>query len=367
MVDRSVPPIRDEFPRWYRAVDITENRARLEARWAGVSSLANSADKVAIETMLALLLKTKTRPDAQAVAKLRGHFKAADDLFEMLGNDREIEILSGAALATVLDGNDDMAAWAALSTSTALLTGARTAEFPYDLGGATEATIARISELRRVRPALPRLGQVERFGVDAESIEKLKQPGVNHETVVGAVNSVAAQASAAADEQAVKTNAAIEAMESFAAIQDEELQLLWWLFGAHSKKLDIPFADVPADAQPIIFASEVADATHFMPGPESVKPILSRAGLKPRKKTGIATAINAVDADLLRELVDGVAPAPIIQPLHFAIHRKLEAGDDASWVANWAAVTGIDAEIALPSLEFGNLFYRERLVRKFGE
>ena len=99
-----------------------------------------------------------------------------------------------------------------------------------------------------------------------------------------------------------------------------------------------------------------------------MKPILSRAGLKERKQlgAGIAAAINACDGNFLQELVEGVEPAPVVRPLHFAIHRKLEAGDDKSWTANWSAVTGIDAELTLPGIGLGNLFYRERLCLKFG-
>lgn len=366
MAEKGVLPMRDEFPRWYRAVDVSENRARLDARWKGVSSLVGAADVGINDTLLAVLVKTRTQPDAETMAELRGYFKAADDLFEMSNNDREIEVLCGAALATVLEKADDIAAQAALATSTTLFAGARKTDFPYDFAAAAEATIARISEQRRIRSTMPRLGQVGRFGVDSETIEKLKQ-GINHETVVAAVNVVAAQANAVARDMNVKASAAIQAMERFAAIQDEELQLLWWLFGGRSKKLDIPFADLPADAQPIILASELADATQFMPGPESVKPILSRAGLKERKKTEVASAVNACDTDLLREFVEGVEPAPLVRPLHFAIHRKLEAGDETSWIANWAAITGLVAETALPGIDLGNLFYRERLSLKFGE
>jgi hypothetical protein len=142
--------------------------------------------------------------------------------------------------------------------------------------------------------------------------------------------------------------------------------LLWWLFGGHSKKLDRPFAEVPADAQPIVWAAEVAEATQFQPGPASVKPILSRAGLKERKKTAVVAAINACESDFLANLVKDGKPSPVTRPLHFAIHRKLEVGDDTSWAANWSAVTGIDAEFAVADIELGNLFYRERLGLKFG-
>lgn len=366
MAEENILPMRDEFPRWYRLVEVSENRTRLDARWKGVSALVRAADGKSIETMLAMLLKAKSRPDADAMASLRGHFKAADDLFEMSGNDRELEILCGAALASVMDGTGDVAAQAALVTSVSFFAGARKADFPFDFAGAAEATIARISEQRRKRPTVPRLDQVGRFGVDSDSIEKLKTQGITHETVVAAINVVAGQVNAVTHDMTAKANSAINAIDRFIAIQDEELQLLWWLFGGRSETLDIAFADVTPDAQPIVFAAEVAHATQFSPGPGSVKPILSRAGLKERKKTGIAAAINACDGDFLRRLIDDVEPAPIVRPLHFAIHRKLEAGDDASWTANWSAVTGIGADLALPGIELGNLFYRERLGLRFG-
>lgn len=366
MAEATVPPMRDEFPRWYRAVDLAENRTKLESRWEGVWSLVQAADRPAVEAMLAVLLKTKSRPNDQALASLRGHFKAADDMFEMSGNDRELEVLSGAALATLLDGTTDISAWAALSTMTALFAGVRRTDFPHDFAGASEATIARISEARRKRPDIGRLKNVGALGLEADLVQKIKTEGVTPEHMVAAVNAIASQAQAVTHDIAAKANAAINALHWNVWIQDEELQLLWWLYGARSKSLDVPFADVPLDAQPIVFAAEVANSVRFIPGPESAKPILSRAGLKERRKSGIAAAINAVDAGLLRGLVDGVAPAPVVRPLHFAILRKLEAGDDTSWVANWSAVTGIEADATLPGIELGNLFYRERLALKFG-
>jgi hypothetical protein len=145
MADESILPMRDEFPRWYRQVDVSENRPRLDARWQGVSSLVRAADRKSVETMLAVLLKAKSRPVAEALAALRGHFKAADDLFEMSGNDRELEILCGTALAAILDATSDVAAQTALMTSVGFFAGARKADFPFDFAATAETTIARIT------------------------------------------------------------------------------------------------------------------------------------------------------------------------------------------------------------------------------
>jgi len=364
MAEDDVPPMRDEFPRWYRAVDVSENRDRLAMRWQGVASSVAGADRSTVETMIAMLLRTKSRPNADAKASFRAHFKTADDMFDGGDNDREMEILSGAALATLLDDDTDIAAHAALSLSVAMFSGARTLEFPFNFATHAEATISRISSERRARPEEPNLPSVPRVGLNNDHLEKLKQ-GPNGENVPAAINYLATQTNAVLRDFIVKVNTALSSANTFAAIQDEELQLLWWLFGGRSKTMDKPFADMPADGQPIILAKELADATQFLPGPESIKPILSRAGLKERKKTTVAAAINACDRGFLEELVDEVNPSPITQPFHFAMKRKLETDDDTSWTAGWAAVTGIDVDFALPGLELGNLFYRERLGLEF--
>ncbi|MCK1418136.1 MULTISPECIES: GTPase-associated system all-helical protein GASH [unclassified Bradyrhizobium] len=362
MAEESVPPMRGEFPRWYRTVDVSENRARLDNRWKGVASLAKAADSAGIETMLALLLKSKSRPGDAAMAVLREHFRAADDLFDMADNDRELEILCGAALATILDGDGDIAVEASLKTSGAFFVGSRKATFPFDLAAAAEVAIARIADGRRTRPTIGRVADVGRTGLDQATRDKMTKEGFSIEVVMAGIDNLTKYTNSVMADVVRKTNAALAGIDDFVAVQDEELQMLWWLFGARSKTLDRPFVDVPADAQPIIFAAELADATRKAPGPSSVKPILSRAGLKECKKTAISTAINACDVSFLRTLVvDGAKPSAVTQPIHFAIQRKLEVGDDTSWPAAWSAITGIDSDLAVAGIDLGNLFYRERL------
>lgn len=118
MAEEAVP-MREEFPRWYRPVGMGDNRERLAARWKGVVALVRDAADETIETMIAIALRTKPRPKRENIASVRQNFKDADDLFDMEKNDRELEILCGSALATLLDLDGDPAALAALSTTTA--------------------------------------------------------------------------------------------------------------------------------------------------------------------------------------------------------------------------------------------------------
>jgi len=238
--------MRDEFPRWYRLVNVSANRELLQARWKGVVGLVENADAKSIETMLAVALRTKQRPQAANLAALRQRFKAADDLFDMEGNDRELEVLSGAALATLFDDNSDSSARAALATTTASCFGVRTADFPLDLAMAAEAAISRISEARRKRPDLSGsiIRRINQVGLDPDSINNLQQ-NITAETVIAALTSLAKQAGAASSELIRSIDSVLRSINSFTAIQDEELQMLWWLFGSRSKTMDRPFSNIP--------------------------------------------------------------------------------------------------------------------------
>lgn len=362
MADEKIAPMREEFPRWYRVVAMGDNRERLEARWKGVIDLVENADQKRVESMISLALRTKPRPPEANVASLRQSFKKADDLFDMQDNDREMEILCGTALATLIGSQGEQAALAALLITTASCAGTRVSELPFDLVGTAETAIIRISDIFRARPDISStsIAKAPQVGLSQE-IANMKQ-SLNGETAEVVITTLSKQINNGLLQLARSSNSSLGTLRKFVAIQDEELQMLWWLFGGRSKKMDRPFADLPHDAQPFVLASELAEATEFLPGPPSVKPILSRAGLKEGKKLSVPAAVNACDTGLLRALVDNFEPSQITQPLHFAIKRKLETGDETSWVAAWSTITGIDADFALPGIELGNLFYRERLT-----
>jgi hypothetical protein len=361
MAEEEGVPMREEFPRWYRLVGMGDNRERLELRWKGVFGLVGNADRKSIETMIAIALRTKPRPQTANVALLRQTFKDVDDLFDMEDNDRELEILCGSALATLFETDSNKAVLAALSTTTASCGGVRSAEFPLDLVGAAEASIARISDARRIRPDLGKKMTVTAPKVSMDQANATLKENWTAEGVVAALTVLSDLTNNAMRHLSQRVNVALSAAHDFAKIQDEELQMLWWLFGNRSAKMDCPFPDVQAEAQTFILAAELADMTEFLPGPASVKPILSRAGLKERKKYSVPAAVNACEARVLGPLIDGLDPSSITQPLHFAIKRKLETGDETSWISGWSNITGIDAGFLLPAIELGNLFYRERL------
>ncbi|WP_211441233.1 GTPase-associated system all-helical protein GASH [Collimonas humicola] len=362
MTDDDVLPMHADFARWHAAIQLEENLPRRKARWEGVATIVDDADRGTVEVLIRLAFKTRQVPVAEGLLPIRQAFKDADDTFEMSGNDRELQVLASVCLAVLMERGGDVGAATALSVTTTALGGARTADLPMDIRLLAENAINRISAENRERPALTRHTAVPVFDFE-KAVAKVREIP-NWDGVAQAFTLAADAARSAVKIMTQRQSTMIEAMDKLVRIQDEELQMLWWLMGQRSWDHDCSFEAVPVDLQPLAFAKELAESTQFLPGPPSVKALLSRAGLKDRKKIAIPTAINAAGADWLKTFIEEEL-SPVSTPLHFAIQRQIETGAGEAWVPGWAAATGVSATHAISPLMFGMSFYRERLLLLF--
>jgi hypothetical protein len=158
---------------------------------------------------------------------------------------------------------------------------------------------------------------------------------------------------------AQKSNLMATAITTFLAAQDEELQILWWLFGARSWDVDRNF-DQLSNAAILVIAKELADRTTLSPGPFSVRAILSRA-VRGSGTISIPDAINACDEDYLRKWFRGSEVSALSAPIHFAVSRRLETGDGAAWVAGWAGAAELPADAQYDYIDLAHHVYYERL------
>ena len=348
-----------DFSHWYDAVELRQDPSCWQARRDGVIAFVGDADRDDVEALVRLVFRTRQTAALVAVQKIRQTFKDADDTFDMQGNDRELEVLAGACLVALMDEGKKVGAAAALAVTTAALGNARTPDLPMDLCTLAESAIDRIADANRQRPTL-----------DNDSASGSRKVNTRIKTAITKVRDTQniENVAAAIDLVARIAHAELQAVRRIVSIQDEELQMLWWLIGQRSWEYDCPFSAVPVDAQPLAFAKELADSTESLPGPPSVKALLSRAGLKENQKVMIPAAINAAAPEWLAQIVkenEEEGPSPVSSPLHFAINRQRETGAGDAWVAGWAATTGVSQTHAVSALQLGLQFYRERLLQEF--
>jgi hypothetical protein len=352
-----------DFPRWYAAVALGNNEERLMARWKAVKALSDKADNALTETLIRLAFGTRQN-SGQALIPIHEAISKEDNTFDPRAAERELQVLAGACLQIIIEDGGDAGATAALCATTAAFAGGRTPNLPLDIVGLAEAGLEQIADTHRKRPSILTHANSESPKFDFEAAAA-KARESNWENVAAAFGVAANSARAAFKALATRQTNALRDVDRFLKVQDEELQMLWWLTGGRSIDQDCDFGDVVAEAQPLVFAKELADDTVLLPGPRSIKPLLTRAGVKERKKITIAKAINAADLAWLTNLVEDLDPSSVTSPLHFAIKRHVEAGGGETWVPNWGAVVGIDHSRQISALAFGIQFYRERLLATF--
>ena len=353
-----------DFARWYSSVHLEDDLACRQARWNGVLTVVETADLVDVEALIRLAFRSRKPAAESSVQKIRRSFRNADDLFEMHGNTRELEVLAGTCLVALMDRGGPVGAVAALALTTTSLAGARTADVPMDLSTLAETAIDRIADADRKRPSLEDRTSEGPLDLSFErSVEKFRGSGDWSDcadTLTAAAADVRTIIGAAAQQQAEL----VRALSQFLRVQDEELQMLWWLTGHRSWEYNCSLDEVPSNARPLAFAKELADSTESPPGPPSIMGLLSRAGLNEQPQLNIPDAVNSSDDQWLARVIGEEEPSPVSSPIHFAIKRQVETGDGHSWVAGWSAATEVAADHAFLPLQLGVLFYRERLLRK---
>ena len=74
MSDEGVAPMHQDFPSWYKTVDLEQNTNRLHSRWKGIASLAQSVSDQLVECMVRVVFRTKQVPSPDGLSKIRQCF-----------------------------------------------------------------------------------------------------------------------------------------------------------------------------------------------------------------------------------------------------------------------------------------------------
>lgn len=361
MADTTVQPMHEDFGTWYSTVSLDDEQELREVRWEGLLTVVRNAEPAALEGLLRLAYRSRHGPRQAVLEEVRQAFRDADDTFPMSGNDRELEVLAGACLAVAMENNEETGGIAALASTTAAFGGARRPDLPMDLASLGEAAILRIGNLSRKRPDIPHNGSRRGPTCDFSKAAGKAREGT-FEAVAEALELAGTTTRNAMKRIVQSQDEVTDALDRFLRVQDEELDMLWWLTAKRSEHYNCDFDEIPVDAQPLVLAKELADMTGDLPGPVSILGILSRAGVRADKAIVVVDALNAAEPEWLQRVIGEKTPSPVTTPLHDGIRRQLETGQGRAWTEAWAATVGVSADYGLPGLTLAQLFYRECLL-----
>lgn len=355
-----LPEMNAEFARWYSESFMDEG-AKRDIRWKGIVDVANKAGHLTAEVLTRLAFKTPVPPSGrksedlgESYSKLIAAISGGELGFDPVQSARELQVLAAAALVRLVATLPD----AALIVTTASFAGNRKPDLPMDLVGAAEKGLVSLSGRKHARTKIEEL--------------KLAPPKVDFVVLPEAMQSMdptqwKAQldklhdATTASIERVVAgQNRVVEALHKQIALDEEELQMLWWLLGGFSRQSDMAFADIDPKVRPLALAHELGEMTAVSPGPASVRAMLARAGVG-TEELKIGDVVNAVDIEWAKSVSEPSLVSPATTPIHFALEQRAELGSEDAWQASWSGLTGFSTDVSLPALKLAELFYREHL------
>jgi hypothetical protein len=342
--------MKSEFQRWYEAVQLKLDPQVMEARWAAVQALAESVDDAELEA----LARAAFRSDQTTAATVTVRTKLADKGGAM--PDEEFALLAAATLVVILQKDHSAAARAATMICTAHFMNLRALRQPMDLVGLGATARIGLARTSRRRPPLE-LEEVPSLEVDTTSAEETEDRRESIRLLASAITEAMQQL---ADRQADFEERALR----YISVQDEELNMLWWLQGGRTHAGEM-FEKVPREQQPFVLARDLAEATFALPGASAICSLLERAGVKNDEPLEIAAAIQALPIEWLRIALpeeNKHKASPVTTPLHEGIRRRLEVRGEDSWIAGWAGVCDIDKASRLTPLQLADLCYCEQLL-----
>ena len=347
-----------DFPKLYS--EISTDGVKSSLRWTGVEKFVGTYTSTRIEMLARLVFNTKPPAGghqqddlATELAAFHKAFSDADPSIEQ--GARQDQILAAAALMQYF-ARTSTAAMAVITTS---CNGARKVALPVDLVTAAENALSQLAAGRRKRPDLDKV-EIEAPELEYEldfSAVQFNAPT----TFQGVFDQLAEAVGQALADIVAKSNASTKLLVDAGKKVDEELDMLSWVFGQRALLPDKPFADIPADQKPLVFARDLASLTTIYPGPNPVPALLMRAGVYQTGKLRIIDAVNAVTNDWMAATLKNRRPSPATSPIHFALVKRQETGAGDGWHAGWAAITGIDLGAAMSPMALAELFYREIL------
>lgn len=359
------PDMNADFASWYADVFMDEGQVRTR-RWKGVVDTALTADYLTVEVLVRYAFATTAAADGGKNEDLAKKHQAL--LTSISGNSsplnptecrRELQVLSAAVLVRLFSRLPD----AAIAVLNASCGGKRTADLPMDLVGLAKKAIVEFSRKKHERPDTKEFEVVPAaidFEVSPEALASMSP-----EPWKGELENLRDAARDAMAEIVGQQNRISKRLIRQISLGEEELQMLWWLVGAHSWIVDAPFTDVPASLRPLMFGKELGQLAVVSPGPASVRALLSRAGVSGEVLT-VLEMVNGAEVSWIKEITQSKRLSPITTPLHFALEKRIEVGSDDAWLPLWAAMTGLPAETSMPALQLAELFYREHLFLYVG-
>lgn len=261
------------FGEWYRKAKLQPRNEDLVARTKAIEAFTKKLD----ENKIAELIRCFVGVASKRQEVMEGFTKellSSDAAFPTENNGVEVQVLCGAALATILEQSSPIADSAALLLMSAVGQGFRKPPILPDVVALARAYLSeRSGALRKldarrkqVLTKQEQLIEAVKTAAGSNSAAQLQAPlEAALKSLTEAINNVAGIAEQAA-----------QALERADGVLLEESNIIWWVFGEHSRDTGERFSELPPGFAAVIAGKELADLTRIVPGPKAAPAYLDK-------------------------------------------------------------------------------------------
>ncbi|WP_454834593.1 GTPase-associated system all-helical protein GASH [Pseudomonas lini] len=294
---------------------------------------------------------------------MRDEFIKEDASFSLVNNEREAQVLAALILGELVGAENSIAILAVIVGN---VMGLRSPTLSlWLLSDATEAH-GRLAVKER-KP-----------GVVTTKVTPKTNPKLAEEiaavtpndwaTLLEMLAKMRSEAHESAKTTAVQSTNALSALDRHVKLVREESQMLWWLFGGHSRSLERGFDTFNSLQAAIVGAVDLGDLTTKSElGPVAAQAMLERVIALSKKPKGaqshnLAAAVDGIAAeDIGRLTIFSDALPPRLAPVMAAIGLAKTMGAGA-WYVPFKSKAGLDASISVEPILLAEQLYREYLL-----
>lgn len=315
--------MHSDFSEWFRAAGMEPHADELQKRWVGVDAFEVDSEEVVslVEIFFGFFGGQDT-----FLAGFRKVFQDADASFRMRDNDRELSVLAGAVLVTVME------------------------EGSLELGDLTAlALVACAAQNLRAAPCVPDIPERAAKHLARRTVSRGKLDPDEEST---------------ADENQLQVNQLQRNLD----VIGEETNLLWWVFGESSRDTNERWSEYAVPRATLMAGKELANLTRIAPGPASASALLDRvikySKAKPPAQIAVKDAIAGVPLDWRQKYLkdhyqDALAK---LCPVSHGIKLSVDLAKGNAWVPALATSTKVQREAKIAPHLLGYQVYIECLL-----
>ena len=356
------------FPDWYRAAGLNPTAETLEKRWRAVEGFNK---KIKVPNALELVRLYFDRPTIKSdfSEQYSAVFQAQDPTFSTRDNSVELRVLAGASIANIVETTRTVLTDAiALAMVCGFCRGLRQKVLNGEIIESARHYLADESVTVR---------SVDGFNIKTPDTDLVKllnaltsaSTGSNLATIKEHLAPPFEKLAAAVAYLSTSVNDMGNRYSMAANVSREESNILWWVFGEHSRDLKKPISDLKLPFAALVCGKELADLTRIIPGPLSSEAFLRKmlsfsAEESPSSSISIKDAIGAATTEWRKDLLETSEMSQVEDfcVVHIAVQKSLDSNTASQWRTSFDKSTGIKSGTSLDPVALAMQMCDERML-----